>query len=154
LVRGRAARVTLGGDAIGYLGELRPEICAAYEVPGPVFVAELDLDLLRAHAGAEPRYEPVSRFPAVTRDVAFLVRRDTPARQAETLIRQRAGNDLESLALFDAYEGRPLPEGYRNLAFSLTFRRLDRTLTDEEVNAAMERIRGSLREELGAQLRE
>jgi phenylalanyl-tRNA synthetase beta chain len=154
LVHGRAARVALGGNAIGYLGELRPGICAAYEVLGPVFVAELDLDLLRAHAGAEPRYEPVSRFPAVTRDVAFLVRRDTPARQAETLIRQRAGNDLESLALFDAYEGRPLPEGYRNLAFSLTFRRLDRTLTDEEVNAAMERIRGSLRDELGAQLRE
>ncbi|MCJ7750700.1 MAG: phenylalanine--tRNA ligase subunit beta, partial [Armatimonadetes bacterium] len=88
------------------------------------------------------------------RDVAFLLPRDVPAEKAERAIRQAAGEHLESLTLFDAFEGRPLPAGQRNLAFSLAFRLPDRTLTDEEVDAAMEQIRGRLREKLGAQIRE
>jgi phenylalanyl-tRNA synthetase beta chain len=151
---GRAVRVTLRGDAIGHLGELRSEIREAYDLPTPVFVAELDLDRLRKHAVAVQRYRPVSRFPAVARDVAFLVPRPTAATRAEAIIRGAAGDGLESLYLFDAYEGRPLPEGQRNLAFSLTFRHGERTLTDGEVEEAMERIRAALREQLGARIRE
>ncbi len=125
-----------------------------YDLPDPVFVAELDLDALRRLAREEPRYRPVSRFPALTRDIAFVVAADVPAGRAEGLIKQSGGDDLESVSLFDAYEGRPVPEGHRSLAFSLTFRRADRTLADEEVAAAMERIRSSLTEALGARLRE
>jgi len=154
LMEGRATEVILGEDVVGYLGELHREVRRAYDLPDPVFVAELDLELLRKHAGGEPQYKPVSRFPAVTRDIAFVVPRDIAAQRAEGVVRQRAGDDLECLSLFDAYEGPPLPEGHRNLAFSLTFRRADRTLTDEEVDAAMDRIRASLKEELGARLRE
>jgi phenylalanyl-tRNA synthetase beta chain len=151
---GRAARVTLGGDAIGYLGELQSEVREAYDLPAPVFVAELDLDLLRKHAVVVQRYRPLSRFPAVVRDVAFLVPLPTAATRAEAVIRGAAGDGLESLYLFDAYEGRPLPEGQRNLAFSLTFRHGERTLTDAEVEEAMERIRAELREQLGGHIRE
>ena len=154
LMEGRAARVILGEGVVGYLGELHPEVRAAYDLSEPVFVAELDLELLREHAGGDPKYQPVSRFPAVTRDIAFVLPRDIAAQRAEGVIRESAGGDLESLSLFDAYEGPPLPEGHRNLAFSLTFRRADRTLTDEEVEAAMDRMRASLKEELGARLRE
>lgn len=151
---GRAARVTIGGTLIGHLGEVAAPVRQAYDLPDPVYFAELDLDRLLAHAGGEPHFQAFSRYPAVTRDVAFLVARATPAARAEAVIRESAGEELEALWLFDAYEGKPLPEGQRNLAFSLTFRRMDRTLTDEEVDQIMERVRASLRDKLGARLRE
>jgi len=151
---GRAAQVLVNGETIGSLGELRSEVRDTYDLPDPVFLAELDLDALRKHAADTPQYQPVSRFPAVTRDVAFLVPGDLPAEKAESVIRDAAGDHLESLTLFDAFEGKPLPAGQRNLAFSLAFRRPDRTLTDDEVDAAMDRIRGRLRDDLGAHIRE
>ena len=150
---GRAARVEIGNEVIGHFGEVAAEVREAYDLPDPVYVAELDLDLLRKHA-ASPQFQSFSRFPAVTRDVAFLVSRETPAQRAEAIIRVAAGGDLESLTLFDAYEGKPLSAGQRNLAFSLTFRSQDRTLTDEEVEAHMTRLRTALRDHLGAVIRE
>jgi phenylalanyl-tRNA synthetase beta chain len=151
---GRAAEVMVAERAIGCLGEVRPQVREAFHLPDPVFAAELDLDLLRALAAGEPQYQPISRFPAMVRDVAFLLPRTIPAARTEAVVRAAAGEDLEALALFDAYEGDPLPAGQRNLAFSLTFRRSDRTLTDAEVEAAMEGVRAALREELGAQIRQ
>jgi phenylalanyl-tRNA synthetase beta chain len=151
---GRAARVSVGGTAIGYTGELRAEVREVYDLPDPVFVAELELEALRGQAADEPTYRPVSRFPAVARDVALLVPRDVPAERARRVIEEAAGEEVESVRLFDAFEGKPLPAGVRNLAYSLVFRRADRTLTDEEVEVAMERIRAALRKGLGAQIRE
>jgi len=151
---GRAAHLLLNGEVVGSLGELRPEVREAYDLPDPVFLAELDLDLIRNRAADAPHYQSVSRFPAVTRDVAFLLPREVPAEKSGQAIREAAGEHLESLMLFDAFEGRPLPAGQRNLAFSLAFRRPDRTLTDDEVDAAMERIRDALRQQLGARIRE
>jgi phenylalanyl-tRNA synthetase beta chain len=154
LAPGRAAQVSVKGQVVGQLGEVSREVREAYDLPAPVFVAELDLDLLRNCAAEEAQYRPVSRYPAVTRDVAFLLERDVSAERAESIIREAAGDDLETLALFDAFEGEPVPEGQRNLAFSLSFRRSDRTLTDEEAEAAMERVRAALRQKLGARIRE
>ena len=151
---GQAASIVLGGEMLGVLGEVRPTVREGYDLPDPVYVAELDLEALRGQAAGDPRYEPPSRFPSVTRDVALLLPREMPAQRAEAVIRESAGADLARLSLFDAYEGKPLPEGQRNLAFSLTFQRNDRTLRDEEVEAAMERVRQSLREELNARIRE
>ena len=151
---GRAARIALGPHTIGILGEVQPEVRSTYDLPNPVFVAELDLDLLRQYPAEEPQYQPVSRFPSVTRDIAFLLPRDLPAQRARDVIVEAAGEHLEVASLFDAYQGPPLPEGQRNLAFSLTFRRGDRTLTDDEVEQAMQRIRTGLQEQLGARLRE
>lgn len=150
---GRAARVALNGEEVGFFGEVSREVLEAYDVPEPVFVAELDLDTLSARAGEPARYRPVSRYPGMTRDVAFLVSREVQAAKAEAIIAAAAGDDLESLHLFDAYEGRPLPDDRRNLAFSLTFRRPDRTLTDAEVEATMERVRAALVRELKARIR-
>jgi phenylalanyl-tRNA synthetase beta chain len=154
LTRGRCARVLVGSREIGWMGEVKAEIRGAYDLPDPVYVAELDLEVLRGLAASDREYQPVSRFPAVTRDVALVGPRSVLAARAEEVIRATAGGDLESLGLFDAYEGKPLPEGQRNLAFSLTFRRHDRTLTDDEVEASMNRVRARLREELGARIRE
>jgi phenylalanyl-tRNA synthetase beta chain len=154
LSEGRAAHVIVNEKAIGCLGEVRPQVREAFHLPDPVFVAELDLDLLRELAAGEPHYQPISRFPAVVRDVAFLVPRTVAAARAEAVIRTAAGENLESLSLFDAYEGEPLPAGQRNLAFSLTFRRSDRTLADAEAESAMQALRSALRDQLGAQIRE
>ncbi len=151
---GRCARCEVDGRAVGWLGEVEPRVRKEFDLPDPVYLAELDLDALRAAAGPEPTYEAVSRFPAMTRDVAFIAPRDIPALRAEEVIRAAAGPDLESVTLFDAYEGKPLAKGERNLAFSLAFRRRDRTLTDAEVEEAMNRVRAALREQLGAQIRE
>jgi phenylalanyl-tRNA synthetase beta chain len=151
---GRAAQVSLNGQIVGHLGEVCHTVRDAYDLPTPVFVAELDLELLRKCGAGEAQYRPVSRFPAVTRDVAFLLPRDVAAERAESVIRSASGEELETLFLFDVFEGEPLPKGKRNLAFSLSFRRSEGTLTDEEVDAAMERVREALREQLGAQIRE
>jgi phenylalanyl-tRNA synthetase beta chain len=151
---GRAARVSVGGVLLGSMGEVPAEVRGAYDLPDPVFLAELDLELLRRQAADEPLFQPMGRFPAVTRDVAFLLPREVPAERAGRVIEEAAGEQVESVRLFDAFEGKPLPEGRRNLAFSLVFRRADRTLTDEEADASMARIRAALREKLGAQIRE
>jgi len=150
----RSARALVGDQEIGWLGEARAAVREACDLSAPVYLAELELDLLRQLAAAEPRYQAISRFPATTRDVAFLAPRTILAAAAGEVIRAAAGDDLESVTLFDAYEGAPLPAGQRNLAFSLTFRRHDRTLEDNEVEAVMERVRDSVRQHLGAQIRE
>jgi phenylalanyl-tRNA synthetase beta chain len=146
--------VSVGGVLLGSMGEVPAEVRGAYDLPDPVFLAELDLELLRRQAADEPLFQPMGRFPAVTRDVAFLLPREVPAERAGRVIEEAAGEQVESVRLFDAFEGKPLPEGRRNLAFSLVFRRADRTLTDEEADASMARIRAALREKLGAQIRE
>jgi len=150
----RTAQVSIAGVVIGYLGEVAPGIREAWDLPDPVYFAELDLEQLVQHLPSTTRYQLVSRYPAVTRDVAFLVSTDIPAQRAASVIRQSAGEDLESLSLFDAYQGRPLPEGRRNLAYSLTFRTSDRTLTDQEVDAIMDRVRAALRDHLSALIRQ
>ncbi|MFB3881875.1 MAG: phenylalanine--tRNA ligase subunit beta [Armatimonadota bacterium] len=151
---GRSARVTAGGVVLGSLGEVAAGARTAWDLPEPVFVAELDLDALRMLPRQEPVFQPLSRFPAVTRDVAFLLPTNVPAAEAARVIGEAAGDAAESVSLFDAFEGKPLPPGKRNLAYSLVFRRADRTLTDEEADASMERIRAALRQQLGAQIRE
>ncbi len=151
---GRAARVSIGVAVLGWFGELAPGVREAHDLPEPVFVAEFDMDVLRRQAQAEPRFEPLSRFPAMTRDVAFLLPRDVAAEVAGQVIEKAAGSEAESVTIFDAFEGKPLPTGTRNLAYSLVFRRPDRTLTDDEVESAMDRVRVALREKLGAQIRE
>lgn len=150
---GQRALVLVAGTTIGHLGQISDAVRNAWDLPDPVYAAELDLDAVRRLAVVQPAFRPPSRFPASARDVAFVLPRGVAAKQAEQAIRESAGPHLEELQLFDVYEGKPLPEGYRNLAFSLIFRREDDTLTDEEVEAAMERVRTALRKHLGATIR-
>ena len=91
---------------------------------------------------------------AVARDIAMLVDDGVLVKQIEKLISSAAGNILEDIKLFDVYKGKQVPEGKKSVAYSVTFRSADRTLTDDEVNRAMERIVKALSEKLGAQLRE
>jgi phenylalanyl-tRNA synthetase beta chain len=171
LVPGHAARIVMprsnssasdGGAAsnatsVGVIGQLSPAIAAARELPAaePLFVAELDLDRVGAGVAPDPvvRVEPLPRHPSVVRDLSMLVPTDLPAASVRGTIRSVAPATLADLQEFDRYHGRGIPEGFISLSVRLTFRASDRTLTDAEVQEAMESIVAAVGERLGARLR-
>ncbi|EWT01201.1 phenylalanyl-tRNA synthetase subunit beta [Intrasporangium oryzae NRRL B-24470] len=132
---GRCARITLAdGTLVGHAGELHPKVLAALDLPARTVAAELDVDVL-VRASEEPvQARSFSTFPPAMTDVALLVRSDVAAADVEAALRSAAGDALESIVLFDVYEGERVEAGHRSLAYRLTFRAADRTLTTEEVN--------------------
>ena len=150
---GRAARVLAGEHALGWLGELHPQVCAAWDLGGSVAGFELDVEALIAlAAGEEPRYHDVTSFPAVLQDIAVGVPVEVSAAAAADTIRSAAGELLANVELFDVYSGDQVGEAKKSLAFRLRFQAPDRTLTDEEVAELRAAIEAAL-SELGGQLR-
>jgi len=150
---GRQARVTVGEHLLGVVGELHPRVARAYRLEGRVALCELDFTTLLGLATEDPEYRPLPRFPAVTRDVAFMLADHIPAARAEEVIRREGGPLLESVRLFDVYRGEGILPGHRSLAYSLTYRSPERTLTDREVDEIHARVRRALEVQLGATLR-
>jgi phenylalanyl-tRNA synthetase beta chain len=150
---GRSATVLLDGERVGVLGELHPNIAERYDLTDRVAVAELEVEALMRAATRTTRVDDVSRFPPVRRDLAFVVGAGTPAAAVRAALEDAGGDLVGSVVLFDVFEGSPLPEGSRSLAFSIDFRAQDRTLTDEEAEAAVAAIVERLSREFGAQLR-
>jgi len=150
---GRSATVLLDGERVGVLGELHPKIAERYDLTDRVAVAELEVEALMRAATRTTRVDDVSRFPPVRRDLAFVVGAGTPAAAVRAALEDAGGDLVGSVVLFDVFEGSPLPEGSRSLAFSIDFRAQDRTLTDEEAEAAVAAIVERLSREFGAQLR-
>jgi phenylalanyl-tRNA synthetase beta chain len=136
---------------VGYAGELHPRVCAALELPARTSVMELDLDALPS-AGV-PVGPPISAFPPVLLDLALVVGDDVPAAEVEEALREGAGELLESLRLFDVYTGAPVPPGSRSLAYALTLRAPDRTLTGEEATAVRDAAVAAAARRTGAALR-
>lgn len=132
---GRCARLSLtDGTLVGHAGELHPKVLAALDLPPRTVAAEFDVDVLAA-ASAEPvQARPFSTFPPALTDIALLVRTDVAAADVEAALRSGAGESLEAVALFDVYEGDRIDAGHKSLAYRLTFRAADRTLTTDEVN--------------------
>jgi phenylalanyl-tRNA synthetase beta chain len=127
---GRCAELIVAGRVVGHAGELHPRVCAALELPPRTSVMELDVDALPA--AAVPVGPSISAFPPVFLDLAFVVDEAVTAAALEESIRQGAGELLESLRLFDVYTGAQVGEGKKSLAYSLTLRAPDRTLSGEE----------------------
>ncbi|MCR5675917.1 MAG: phenylalanine--tRNA ligase subunit beta [Lachnospiraceae bacterium] len=130
--------------AIGYLGELHPAVAETYGIRARTYVAVLDCDDLQYRASFNHHYEGIAKFPAVTRDISMLVPKEVPAGDIEKMIRQRGGKTLESLQLFDLYEGEQISEGFKSMAYSLVFRNKEKTLSDEEVQGTMKKILNGL----------
>ncbi|WP_221351486.1 phenylalanine--tRNA ligase subunit beta [Streptomyces beigongshangae] len=150
-----ALYVTVDGaeTLVGHAGELHPRVVKALHLPERSCAMEIELDLLeRAGTGAltAPR---ISTFPVATQDVALVVARDVPAADVEAALREGAGELLESIRLFDAYEGEQLGEGHKSLAYALRFRAGDRTLTVDEASAARDAAVALAGERTGAALR-
>jgi phenylalanyl-tRNA synthetase beta chain len=148
---GRCAVLLVGDTVVGYAGELHPRVCEALELPRRTSVMELDLDALPA--AEVPVGPPISAFPPVLWDVALQVPVDIPAAEVEAALREGAGELLEDLRLFDVYTGHPVPEGFRSLAYAMTLRAPDRTLTGEEAVAVRQRAVALVGERTGAVLR-
>ena len=151
---GRTARLLIKGKEAGVLGEIHPEVAQKFEAAERNYAAMLDIEPLVANASLKAQYKPLPKFPAVTRDIALLVKDEVLVKQIEDVIRQRSGRIFEDLKLFDIYKGKQVPEGMKSIAYSITFRAEDKTLTDEEVGKTMRRILDGLKDNVGAQLRE
>ncbi|WP_347351129.1 phenylalanine--tRNA ligase subunit beta [Intrasporangium sp.] len=132
---GRCARVALAdGTLVGHAGELHPKALAALDLPARTVAAELDLDVLTAASADPVQAARFSTFPPALTDVALLVDAAVPAGEVAAALRRGAGPDLEVVTLFDVYAGAQVGSGHKSLAYRLTFRAFDRTLTTEEVN--------------------
>ena len=150
---GRSAAIILDGHAIGYMGEMHPAVAATYRLDGRVYVAELKLAPLFAKARHFLPYEALPKYPTVNRDLAFVLRKEVLAKDILDVIRQSAGDKLESASIFDVYEGKMLPPGTKSVAVALTFRDKERTLVDTEVVEAVDHILAAMKERFGAVLR-
>jgi phenylalanyl-tRNA synthetase beta chain len=136
------------------LGGVHPLVRENFDLPAQhVCLAEFDLEALLAQVPSLYYYQPVSRFPAVTRDLALVVDEGLSAVQVRDVIAKGGGKLLHKIELFDVYRGAQIPAGKKSLAYTLTYQAMDRTLTDEEVNRLQLRIQRKLETELGAQLR-
>lgn len=151
---GRTAGLIINGKACGIMGEVHPDVVEKFGAAQRNYVGMIDIEPLVAGALLKPEYKPLPRFPAVSRDIAMLIDDYVLVRQIEQQISAKAGSILEEIKLFDIYKGKQVPEGKKSVAYSITFRAADRTLTDDEVGKAMGDILKALSEKLGAQLRE
>lgn len=149
----KAAAPVSGGKALGVAGEVHPEVLKAFDLPEAVAAFELDAEALREAQSTEVTFQSLPRFPAILRDLAVTVDDAAPATEVERIVREAGGQWLESCTLFDVYVGEPIPAGKKSLAFSLSYRAPDRTLTDEEANQAHAAIVDRLEKDLGASLR-
>ena len=150
---GRQANIIYDGTVIGYLGEVHPTVAATYGIGERAYVAVLDMPSIVPMATFDRKYEGIAKFPAVTRDISMVVPKNVLVGQSEEVIAVRGGQILENYELFDIYEGSQIKGGYKSVAYSLTFRAKDRTLTDTEISASMKKILNGL-EALGAELRQ
>ncbi len=141
---GRQAVLRVNEEKIGLLGEAHPAVAQSYGVDESVYLAVLDLPTLTSLANFDRKYIGVAKFPAVTRDLSMVVPRAVTAGEIEAMIRQRGGSILESLSLFDLYEGEQVKEGHKSMAYSLVFRSAEKTLEEAEIAASMKKILNGL----------
>jgi len=153
LEQGRAAAISVDGRPIGWFGEVALGVREAFDLPAPVFLAELSLTAMLELPRREIRYEPLPRFPAVQRDLAAVLPAEVTAGEVEAAIRSMNLPLLRHLTLFDVYEGGQVGAGKRSLAWSLTFQAPDRTLTDTEVNELHARIINEVSRRFAAEIR-
>lgn len=150
---GRCARVTIGNTATGYIGEIHPEVADNFECPARTYIAVLDIKTMIENSNMTKEYKGLPKYPAIVRDIALVVKNEIPVKDIEAVIRQFGDTILEEIKLFDVYKGEQVPEGMKSVAYTLTFRSPDKTLTDDEVNRVMENILNGLKTDLNATLR-
>ena len=150
---GRTAKIVVGGEDVGYCGELHPSVNATLGLKKNAYLAELDGEKILRNVPRDRGIRQLPRFPAVTRDIAVVVRQDQESKRVEDRIWEAGAALVENVSLFDVYVGPQVPPEHKSLAYSITYRSLDRTLTDEEVGKVHARIVETLASEVGASIR-
>ncbi|WP_278681649.1 phenylalanine--tRNA ligase subunit beta [Paraclostridium bifermentans] len=150
---GRCAKLVYNNICIGTFGELHPDVLENYDLNQRVYVAEIDIDLVFENLNNSKVYNPLPKYPATTRDIALLVKDEVFVKQIEDIIKANGSDILESYQLFDVYKGAQIEEGHKSIAYSITYRSKDNTLTDEDVAKVHDKIVSELSEKLNANLR-
>ena len=150
---GRFAAGWSGSDCLGWVGQIHPLVAKNYGVDAEFYCAELAMDELENAKGADPEYVPLPKFPAVTRDIAVVCDRAVTVGALEDCIRRGAKGLLKDVSLIDIYTGSGIPEGKKSVAFNLTLRSDDRSLTAQEADEDVKSILETLKAELNAVLR-
>ncbi len=150
---GKTAIAKLKNKTVATLGEIHPDVTAGYGIDVECYMAEIDLDAIIENAVIERKYKALPKFPAVTRDMAIILDDSILVQQIEDVIRRHGGNIVESFKLFDVYKGEQIPEGKKSIAYSITYRNENKTLTDREVEKVHNKILSTLEYTLGAKLR-
>jgi phenylalanyl-tRNA synthetase beta chain len=148
---GRAAEIRVGGQRVGVVGQIHPDVAAQFDIDQDVFVFDITLDDLLTHAGAQRKMAPVPRFPAVEQDLALIVDEATPAGAVQAAI--ESSSLVRDARVFDVYRGDQVPPGKKSIAFSVVYQAMDHTLTDDEVAKAQRKLLERLRREFGAEQR-
>ena len=151
---GRCAKIVAAdGTVLGTIGEIHPAVQANYEIDAPVYLANLDFESLFAAAKLDKQFKPLPKFPATTRDFAFVCDDALEVGTIEAVMRKAGGKTVENVKLFDVYRGKQLGEGKKSVAFNVMLRAADHTLTDEEADKVSKKILTLLDRELGITLR-
>lgn len=149
---GRSAVIYAGETPIGYLGEVHPTVQKNYEIGTRTYVAKLLIDEMQPLAQTEITYQPLPKFPAITRDLSLVCADEIPVGDLQAAMKKAVGNILEQITLFDVYKGEQIAAGMKSVSFSIRMRSHEGTLTDEQADAAMKRVLKALKEH-GATLR-
>lgn len=150
---GKTALFKKGRDVIATVGEVHPAVLSAYGITKPVYIFELDATTVMKYMAKDLKYKALPKYPATSRDLAMLVDVDVNAANIEKAMTKAAGQNLTQITLFDVYTGKQVEEGKKSLAFSLTFQSNDKTLTDAEIDPAIEKIVAKLQKDFNANLR-
>ena len=151
---GRCARIILGDVELGIMGEVHPEVCDKYGINTKCYCSELMFDVVMKAANIEKAYKPLPKYPSTSRDIALLVTEDVQVGMLGNIIKENGSDILEKIKLFDVYRGKQIGEGQKSVAFSLTYRGADKTLTDEDVAKVHNKVLSELKEKAKATLRE
>ena len=149
----RSADIILEGENVGFFGQLHPVVADKFNIDKPVYVAEINYELLKEYFANKIVFKQISKFPSVERDLAVIVDENTPCSDIVDIIKNAGGEYLEAVKLFDIYKGEQISNDKKSLAFNLVFVSIERTLNVEEVDNIVKNILSDLRNKVGAELR-
>lgn len=149
---GRQANILYGDKVVGFMGEVHPEVLDSYDIGTKAYVAVIDMPTVVELANFDIKYTGIAKYPAVSRDLSMVMKKEILVGQVEEVIRKNGGKLLESCTLFDVYEGEQITEGFKSVAYSISFRASDHTLEEKEITTIMDKILKGL-EALGIELR-
>ena len=149
---GRQANIMYGDVVLGYMGEVHPDVADTYGIGEKAYVAVIDMPTVMELADFSVKYTGIAKYPAVSRDLSMVMKKEILVGQVEEIIRKKGGKLLESCTLFDVYEGNQIADGYKSVAYSISFRATDHTLEEKEITTLMDKIIKGL-EDIGIELR-